>query len=304
MKILVTGGAGFLGKYVVKLLLDEGHEITILDNFSNSSNNDLKILEKRGVNIIKGDITKINDTDIATTDQNIVIHLAAKISVSESIKNPQETFQVNIEGTKNILKSCKKNKITKIIAASSAAVYGNCTSIEMELNEESNTNPISVYGESKLRMEKAIEEICLKNKIDYNILRIFNMYGIGQTSEYAGVITKFLEKIKQGEKIIIYGDGYQTRDFVDVNSVSSIIKDFIGSKENGIFNVASGKSTTIIQLAKMMIQNSNKKIEIKNEMPKKGDIKYSNANITKMKKAINYNLEEKFENIKQMMEYN
>ena len=162
MKILVTGGAGFLGKYIIKSLVSEGHEITVFDNLSNSSNQDLKILNELGVKIIKGDITKIKDIDVATINQNIVIHLAAKISVSESVKNPNETFDVNVKGTKNVLLSCEKNHVRKVIVSSSAAVYGEIKSSKIKLTENSETNPISPYGESKLEMEKIVKEICLK----------------------------------------------------------------------------------------------------------------------------------------------
>jgi UDP-glucose 4-epimerase len=301
MKILVTGGAGFLGKYIVKSLLSEEHEITVFDNFSNSSNQDLKILEKLNVKTIKGDITKIKDIDVATINQNIVIHLAAKISVSESVKNPNETFDVNVKGTKNVLLSCKKNHVKKVIVSSSAAVYGEIKSSKIKLTENSETNPISPYGKSKLEMEKIVKEICLKHKINYVILRIFNIFGLGQSDEYAGVISKFLKNIKNDEQLKIFGDGTQTRDFVSVDDVITAIKNSTSYNKSGIFNIASGNIITIKKLAETMISLSEKNLKIKYLPQKIDDIKFSQADISSAKREINYSPKFEIKQIKKMM---
>ena len=301
MKILVTGGAGFLGKYVVKSILNYGHSLTVFDNFSNSSNIDLKTLEKFGTKIIKGDITEIKDTDIATMDQDIVIHLAAKISVSESVKNPNETFNVNVRGTKNLLLSCKKNHVKKIIVSSSAAVYGETKLSTIKLTENSKTNPISPYGESKLEMERIIEEFCLENGINYVILRIFNIFGVGQSDEYAGVISKFLEKIRNNKHLEIFGDGLQSRDFVSVDDVTMAIKNSISYNKNKIFNIATGKGITIKELAETMILLSKKNLKI-NYLPSKvDDIKFSQADIALAEKEINFIPKFKLQHIAKMM---
>ena len=124
MKIIITGGAGFIGKHLVEFLIKKENDITIFDNFSNSTYESTKYFENLGVKIIKGDIRRLEDINKAVKGNEVVIHLAAKISVDESIKNPSETFQTNVEGTKNVLIACEKNQIKKIIVASSAAVYG------------------------------------------------------------------------------------------------------------------------------------------------------------------------------------
>ena len=124
MKIIITGGAGFIGKYLVSYLLEKGNKITVFDNFSNSEENTMKDFIKKGVKVINGDIRKFEEIVKETENQDVLIHLAAKISVSESFLNPSETFEVNVDGTKNVLKACKRNNIKKIIIASSAAVYG------------------------------------------------------------------------------------------------------------------------------------------------------------------------------------
>ena len=252
--------------------------------------------------IIEGDITKSIEIVNATKDQDIVIHLAAKISVLESIKNPLETFQVNVQGTKNILEACKKNNVKKIIAASSAAVYGEGEK-NIKLIEKSNTNPISPYGKSKLDMENEITEFTSKQNMKGIILRFFNIYGVGQTPEYAGVITKFLEKISQKKPLDIFGDGLQTRDFIAIHDVIYAIHNAILSNKNGIYNIASGKSTTIKELAEMMILISRKNLEKKSSLTKKGEIRYSQADISMAKKELEYFPKIKLEDgIKNLME--
>ena len=278
MKILVTGGTGFIGRHLVKSLLENGYLVTIFDNFSNSSKN-LSSLVDTGAKIIEGDITKLSDITNAVKDHDMVIHLAAKISVEESISDPLETFQVNVNGTKNVLIACKKNNVKKLIAASSAAVYGESIS-GLKLTEESKMNPISPYGQSKVKMEQEIKEFVSEYKINYIILRFFNIYGIGQTLEYSGVITKFLEKIKNNKPLKIFGDGMQTRDFVFIQDVINSIHNAISYNKNGIYNIASGKVITIKKLAELMISLSGKKLEIQYSPTKKGDIRYSQADIS------------------------
>lgn len=278
MNILITGGAGFIGKHLAELLIKKGHKVTIFDNFSNSSIDSLKHLTNLDAKMIKGDITKIVEIQDALKEQEIIIHLAAKISVEESIKNPSETFEINVNGTKNVILSAEKNNIKKIIFASSAAVYGETTNYK--INESVKTNPISPYGESKLEMEQIINKYCLCFKINYIILRFFNIYGIGQTKEYAGVISKFEKFIKHNKPLEIFGNGEQSRDFVSINDVIDSIYCSISYDKNGIFNIASGKNTTIKNLAETMIALSGKNIGIKFNPPKIGDIKFSQADIT------------------------
>jgi len=283
MKIIITGGAGFIGKHLVNYLLDKGNVITIFDNFSNSEENSMGYFIKNGVKVINGDIRKFEEILKETENQDILIHLAAKISVSESILNPSETFEVNVDGTKNVLEACKRSNIKKVIIASSAAVYGESVP-KIKLKENTKTNPISPYGKSKLVMEQEIR----KNNINCIILRFFNIFGIGQTSEYAGVITKFIEMISTNKPLEIFGDGMQTRDFVSINDVVESIYDAIKNGKNGTYNIASGKAITINELAEFMISLSKKDLEIHHISEKHGNIRYSEADISLAKSEIKY----------------
>jgi len=158
MKVLVTGGAGFIGKYLVEDLIEKNNLVTIFDDFSNSSKKSISYLVSMGTKVIEGDITNPSEIFNAVKDQDIVIHLAAKISVKESIKNPSETFHVNVDGTKNVLTACFKNNIKNLIVASSASVYGESQSSEIKLSEDTEKKPVSPYGESKMKMEQEIKK--------------------------------------------------------------------------------------------------------------------------------------------------
>jgi len=301
MKILVTGGVGFIGKYLVRSILEKDHSVTIFDNISNSTKDSISSLVDIGAKVIEGDITKPLDIQNAVKDQDLVIHLAAKISVSESIKNPAETFQVNVDGTRNVLAACEKNHVKKLIVASSAAVYGE-GSPDVKLTEESETNPISPYGKSKVKMEQEIREFESKHDIDCIILRFFNIYGIGQSPEYAGVITKFMERITQEKPLEIFGDGLQTRDFVTIDDVISSIHNAISHGKSGTYNIASGKTVTIKELAELMVSISGKKLEIQHTAALKGDIRNSQADISLAKKVLEYSPKFELDRIKELLE--
>jgi len=292
----VTGGAGFIGRYCVKSFLEKNYEVTIFDNFSNSSEDMISDLLDDGAKLVKGDITVQEQVSNAILGHDVVIHLAAKNSVEDSIKFPKETLMTNVDGTVNVLNACVKHDVKNIVVASSAAVYGKTQN--MPISENQKTNPSSPYGESKLKMEQLIQDFSKKNNLNTIVLRIFNVYGIGQSPEYAGVITKFLEKISKTDPLEIFGDGLQTRDFVSIHDVVESIFCAISKiegKKGTIFNIGSGKSVSINELAKHMISISNKNLDIKH-VEEKNEIKFSNADISLAKKVLNYNPKIEFKN--------
>jgi len=304
LRIFVTGGAGFIGRHCIRSFLEKNYEVTIFDNFSNSSEDMISDLLGNGANLVKGDITVQDQVSKAISGHDVVIHLAAKNSVEESINFPKQTFSTNVDGTENVLNSCVRHNIKNIVAASSAAVYEETQNIPISENQK--TNPSSPYGESKLKMEEYIQSFSKKHNINSIILRIFNVYGIGQSPEFAGVITKFLEKISKNEPLEIFGDGLQTRDFVSIKDVVYSIHlalSNIDGKRGSIFNIGSRKSITINDLAKYMISVSGKNLDVLHLAQKKVGIRFSQADISLARKVLNYNpntiLEDEIKNLTQ-----
>jgi UDP-glucose 4-epimerase len=191
---------------------------------------------------------------------------------------------INVNGTVNVLNCCIKNKIKKIIFASSAAVYGDSS---IAVTENSETNPLSPYGASKLLAENKIKEMA-ENNLNYVILRIFNVYGKRQNKQYAGVISNFAENISKDKPLVIYGDGLQTRDFVSINDVVDAFDAAVKTKSSGVYNIASGKSIPVKELAEMFCDITGKKIQIRFKPAKKEDIRYSMVNISKAQKELGF----------------
>lgn len=302
MNIFVTGGAGFIGRNLVESLLKRGDKVTIYDNFSNSSEDKTSALINKGANKIKGAIEDYDFLKESLSGFDTVIHLAAKISVPESIANPEITNQTNVTGSLNVLRACVAKNIRNIIATSSAAVYGDCK--DLPISENSSTIPTSPYGASKLAMENYMQAFA--NSFDLNCisLRIFNVYGKGQTPEYAGVISKFMEQIAKEKSPVIFGDGLQTRDFVSIDDVVDAFLNAIShiqSKRGDCFNIASETSISIKDLAQLMISISGKNLEIEFEKPRKGDILHSLASISLARNELSYSpkvtLQEGLENL-------
>ena len=289
MKILVTGGVGFIGRHLVQTLVDDG-QVIIFDNLSNSSEELLRSISGE-FSFVKGDITNFEQISSVVSGVDLVIHLAAMISVNDSIIHPEKTKRINVGGTENLLRACVANHVKNFIAASSAAVYSDLQTPEISLDEKSKTNSISPYGKSKLEMENLIKQFSIDNDLNSIILRLFNSYGEGQSSEYAGVISKFAENIRNHESLVIFGDGLQTRDFVSVvdivNSIKLAVEKILG-KRGAIYNIASGKSITIHDLAKLMISISGTNLKIKNVEPKKGELRFSKASIELAKSQFGY----------------
>lgn len=194
MKFFVTGGAGFIGSHLVDLLLKNKNEVTVFDNLSNCSEEQANALSKKGAIFVKGDITNKDEVEKALVNYDCLVHLAAQIDVDESIKDPDFTYKVNVDGTKNLLDACVKNKIRNVVAASSAAVYGNQT---LPIKESVELNPISPYGESKIKSEKLLKDYSEKHNLNCISLRFFNIFGYGQSDAYAGVISKFISNIRK-----------------------------------------------------------------------------------------------------------
>jgi len=284
MKYVITGGAGFIGSNIVKLLVKNGHNVSIIDNLHTGNLSRLKEIEDK-ISFYKIDVRNYEDLKKFITDVDGIFHQAALTIVPESFQKPEEYFDVNVNGTNNIFKIAAELGI-KVVFASSSSVYGDVNEIPIKENFEK--NPINPYGKTKVDKEKLAEKYW-KDNVSIIGLRYFNVYGKGQTGTYAGVITQFMKRIDKKLSPIIHGEGNQIRDFISVEDVakanlmsmqSNILQDFL--------NVGSGKSISILNLAKMMIKIYSKDLSpiFDDELP--GDIEKSSADITKTKEKINW----------------
>lgn len=287
MKILVTGGAGFIGINLTRSLIENGYDVFIFDNFSNSLKNFNFIINP--TKITKGDITNYDEIFKCIKNIDLVIHLAAKIGVSDSTKNPHETNHVNVEGTLNVLQACSKQNVKNIICISTAAVYGDPKIIP--ITENSDPNPISSYGQSKFKMENTIINFSKDHGINSIILRLFNVYGPNQSKEYAGVITNFLDRIKENKSLTIYGDGSNIRDFIHVDDVVEAINlsiKNIQNKQGECYNICTETPITIVELARLMLDLSEKELELQFEPERKADIHNSCGSYNKAKFQLDF----------------
>ena len=284
MHFAVTGGAGFVGSHLVKLLVEEGHEITVIDNLHKGKKENLASI----INKIKFQKIDVRDYEsLRKILKNVdgVFHQAALTVVQDSFLRPEEYFDVNVHGTENIFKLANENKF-KVVYASSSSVYGH--KLETPITEDAERNPINPYGKTKLEDEYLVEKY---SKLNTEIigLRYFNIFGKGQTIEYAGVITKFLDRINEGKSPIIFGNGSQIRDFIHVSDVAKANLMAMNSKSsNLIVNIGTGNAISILELAKMIINASGLKIEPIFAEALEGDIKKSLADISQAKKYFNW----------------
>jgi len=274
------------------------HEVTIYDNLSNSSKTDIESLLEKGVQFVNEDILNYEKLKKSCTGFDLVIHLAAQSNVAESVIHPEITNEVNVTGTKNIMRCCIDNKIKKLIFASSAAVYDDS---KIPVNENVKTNPSSPYGKSKLVGEQIIKKKSQEFEICAIILRMFNVYGMGQ---HTGVISKFIENISEGKPLQINDDGNQTRDFVSIFDVVIAFEraiEKIEGKRGEVFNIGTGNSISINELAQIIKKISGKKIEINFNKQNDNEIKFSLADVKRAENELGFiakqNLQDELTNL-------
>jgi len=285
MRYVVTGGAGFIGSHITKALVKQGHNVTVIDNLHTGKEENLESVRDKII-FVRGSI--LDDELLEQITRNIdgVFHQAALASVQDSFSKPVEYNNVNVNGTENILKLAKKNNF-KVVYASSSSVYGNPERIPIK--ESDKKNPINPYAETKLKKE----ELAIKySKMGVKVigLRYFNVFGKGQSKEYAGVLKLFLEQIRNKLPPKINGDGTQFRDFVFVEDVANANIMSMESKiDHEFFNVGTNTSITILDLAKTIIKFSGLDIEPIFGPPLKGDVKETIADINLIKEKIGWN---------------
>lgn len=288
MKVLVTGALGFIGHHLCVGLARKGYEVLGLDNLSRGRRDRIDLLRKHGVNTIIADIRDLENMVKVFSEfkPDVVAHLAALISVEESFEKPLLYEEVNVQGTINVILASNKIGVWRIVYASSATVYGN--PVKLPINEEHPTNPLSPYGVSKLAGEM-FSKTLFDGEGGVVVLRLFNVYGIGQNPEYAGVITRFMERLERGLPPIIYGTGEQTRDFVHVlDVVEAFEKAFKADAGGVVLNIGTGKPTSIRDLAYMMIKLYGLDLKPIYAPPRKGDIMHSYADVSRARKVLGW----------------
>lgn len=289
-RVLVTGGAGFIGSHLVDRLVAEGLEVAVLDNLSTGKLENLRQnLENKSLHFIRGDILDGQTVEEALKGVEAVFHLAAITSVPYSVKHPGTTRQVNVEGTRRLLETCLREGVERFIYVSSCAVYGEPQYLPVD--EKHPLRPISPYAETKLEAERLCSEFEEKYGLKTTVLRPFNVYGSRMRGgEYSGVIANFIERLRLGDPPIIYGDGTQTRDFVHVEDVvNALVLALTSTKALGrTFNIATGVPTSIKRLAQVIIELSGTKVEPQYREAREGDIKQSYADISEAKASLGY----------------
>ncbi len=284
MKILVTGGAGFIGSHIAEYLVQRGDDVTVLDNLITGSKENLtKINDK--INFVNGDIRDHKLLEKLVSDTTGVFHEAALASVQQSFSMKDEYIAVNVAGTENIFKLAKEYGF-KIVYASSSSVYGNPKKIPVKEDDE--RKPINPYAKTKLDGEDLAKKY---SEIGVKVigLRYFNVFGKRQSKEYAGVIKLFLQRIQQKKSPKINGDGLQTRDFVHIDDVVKANVLAMDSDINHRFlNVGSGLPTSVLDLANLIIEASGLSLEPIHGPELSGDVRATQADIKLIRKLLNW----------------
>ena len=277
MKVLVTGGAGFIGSHLVRQLLDAKHDVTVLDNVSTGTWQHLP-QGKDTCTCWEMDIRdKAAREKIEQAKFDIIVHLAAQTMVDVSIKDPEFDASENVMGTVNILEAARHSGVQRIIFASTAASYGDVTEDKLPIREEETLAPMSFYGLTKVVAEKYLKLYHDLYGLDYVALRFANVYGErqGDTGE-GGVISIFAKRIAKDQGITVFGDGKQTRDFIYAGDIAAgIIGAMTTDKANTVYNLSNQTETSLLELIDLMAKAVGKAVEPQFTAPREGDINRS-----------------------------
>ncbi|MDI6820381.1 MAG: SDR family oxidoreductase [Candidatus Hodarchaeaceae archaeon] len=290
-KVLVTGGAGFIGSHIVDKLIADGYEVVVFDDLSAGKlGNIRRHSDEPDFRFVRGDVRDARVVERALEGADAVIHEAALVSVPLSTEKPALTNEVNVLGTLNLLRGSLKAGVRRFVYASSCAVYGAASRIP--ISEDAPLKPLSLYGESKLAAEGFCQTFYHEHGLETVRLRYFNVYGPRQAAgEYAGVMLKFLERIRRDQPPIIFGDGEQTRDFIHVSDV--VEATMLALNRRGVagevFNIGTGEATTINRLCEIFLELAGKThLKPIYSDAKPGDIRHSLADITKARQVLGF----------------
>jgi UDP-glucose 4-epimerase len=290
-RVLVTGGAGFIGSHLVDGLMSGGFDVVVLDDLSSGRRENLSVhFGKSNFCLVEGDVKDKADVEKALEGVNVVFHLAAIVSVDFSVKNPLLVNEVNVDGTLNVLRESLNAGVKRFVYASSCAVYGE--PVYLPVNEEHPAKPMSPYGVSKLAAEHYCRVFYEVYGLETVCLRFFNVFGSRQViGPYSGVIVNFINRLKRGRQPIIYGDGEQTRDFVFVKDVADACLRAMSRKNcvGEAINVGTGVEVSINTLANVSAELFNlHSIKFDYLEPRTGDIKRSCADLNKAERLLGF----------------
>ena len=273
MRVLVTGGAGFIGSHSVEALLAAGDDVVVLDNLSSGRRANLP--RHARLRVVEGDVRDRAAVAPALRDCTHVLHLAAQVSVQASIEDPPNSAQHNIVGFTNVLDCARRDRVERVVFASSAAVYGNPQTLP--LSEESPTGPLSPYGLEKLVNEQHAALFTRLFELSALGLRYFNVYGPGQdpASQYAGVISRFAERMLANAPLTVFGDGQQTRDFIFVKDIAQTNLAALRGEATGFCNIGTGRTTSLLALIDLLAECVGHAAEIVFAPPAPGDVRHS-----------------------------
>ncbi len=281
MKILITGGAGFIGSHTVEALLRAGHTVRVVDNLSTGQPDNLP----SDVELIVDDVTDLAALNRAIAGSDAIIHLAALVSVPQSLSQPLHTYMINTTGTAHVLEAARLAGVRRVVFASTCAVYGDSAHCN---SESSLTHPLVPYATSKLMSEQLLHIYAQCYEMETVCLRYFNVYGPRQhfNSPYSGVIARWSEAVRNGQPCTVYGDGMQSRDFISVHDVAQAnllaLTERLPHPHN-CYNVATGTSISLNHLLDAFSRASGRIIERSYAPARAGDILHSAANVTQLR---------------------
>ncbi|HEY4877723.1 MAG TPA: SDR family oxidoreductase [Candidatus Acidoferrales bacterium] len=289
MRYLVTGGAGFIGSNIVDELVRRGQEVIVLDDLSSGKEENLAAVRDK-INLRIGSITDLAAIQSACAGADYVIHLAARTSVPRSVANPVETNHVNIDGTLNVLVAARDARVRRLVFAASSSAYGETP--ELPKQESMPSAPISPYGVTKLAGELYAQVFGRAYGLENTSLRYFNVFGPRQdpTSQYSGVLSRFMLAVIRGESPVVYGDGEQSRDFTYIaNVVDATLRACEAPGSSGmVINGGTGARITLNEVLKLLEKITGSKINAKYDPPRTGDIKDSQADISRARDLLGY----------------
>jgi UDP-glucose 4-epimerase len=289
VKVLVTGGAGFIGSSLARALVERGDHVRVLDNFSTGNRRNLAELTTE-VEIVEGELRSYERVHNAIRGVEVVFHQGALPSVPRSVHDPLTTSAVNVEGTLNVLLAARDEDVRRVVFASSSSVYGNAP--DLPRRENQHTDPISPYGVSKLAAERYCVAFSRVYRLETVALRYFNVFGPNQdpTSQYAAVVPRFIAMVREGRPVPIYGDGTQSRDFTYVSDVvdANLLAADAEGASGAVVNIATGRSLSVNSLADAIGETLAVPVEKEYLPMRAGDVRDSWADVAEARRLLGY----------------